>query len=51
MAKKSKKYEDSHFEEHLETQTIVNVDIEKRMKDIEENIKELEENKRKEKEI
>ena len=33
MAKKSKKYEDSHFEEHLETQTIVNVDIEKRMKE------------------
>lgn len=33
MAKKSKKYEDSHFEEHLETQTIVDVNIEKRMKE------------------
>lgn len=33
MAKKNKKYEDSHFEEHLETQTIVDVNIEKRMKE------------------
>ena len=33
MAKKNKKYEDSHFEEYLDTQTIVNVDIEKRMKE------------------
>lgn len=33
MAKKSKNYEDSHFEEHLETQTIVDIDIEKRMKE------------------
>ena len=31
MAKKNKKYEDSHFEEYLDTQTIVNVDIEKRI--------------------
>ena len=30
---KNKKYEDSHFEEHLETQTIVDVDIEKRMRE------------------
>ena len=30
---KHKKYEDSHFEEYLETQTIVDVDIEKRMKE------------------
>ena len=30
---KQKKYEDSHFEEYLDTQTIVNVDIEKRMKE------------------
>lgn len=30
---KNKKYEDSHFEEHLETQTIVDIDIEKRMKE------------------
>ena len=30
---KNKKYEDSHFEEYLETQTIVNIDIEKRMKE------------------
>ena len=29
----NKKYEDSHFEEYLDTQTIVNVDIEKRMKE------------------
>ncbi len=28
-----KKYEDSHFEEYIDTQTIVNVDIEKRMKE------------------
>ncbi len=28
-----KKYEDSHFEEYLDTQTIVNIDIEKRMKE------------------
>ena len=33
MAKKNKKYEDSHFEEYLDTQTIVNVDIEQRMKE------------------
>ncbi len=33
MAKKDKKYEDSHFEEYLDTQTIVNIDIEKRMKE------------------
>ena len=33
MAKKNKKYEDSHFEEYLDTQTIVDVDIEKRMKE------------------
>ena len=33
MAKKNKNYEDSHFEEYLDTQTIVNVDIEKRMKE------------------
>ncbi|MBQ2754251.1 MAG: DNA gyrase subunit A [Clostridia bacterium] len=30
---KNKKYEDSHFEEYLETQTIVDIDIEKRMKE------------------
>ncbi|MBR5586416.1 MAG: DNA gyrase subunit A [Clostridia bacterium] len=30
---KNKKYEDSHFEEYFDTQTIVNVDIEKRMKE------------------
>ena len=30
---KNKKYEDSHFEEYLDTQTIVDVDIEKRMKE------------------
>ena len=30
---KNKKYEDSHFEEHLETQTILNIDIEKRMRE------------------
>ncbi len=30
---KHKKYEDSHFEEYLETQTIVDIDIEKRMKE------------------
>ena len=30
---KHKNYEESHFEEHLENQTIVNVDIEKRMKE------------------
>ena len=29
---KNKKYEDSHFEEFLDTQKIVNIDIEKRMK-------------------
>ena len=33
MAKKNKNYEDSHFEEYLDTQTIVNIDIEKRMKE------------------
>ncbi len=33
MAKKNKRYEESHFEEHLENQTIVNIDIEKRMKE------------------
>ncbi len=33
MMAKNKKYEDSHFEEYLETQKIVNVDIEKRMKE------------------
>ncbi len=33
MAKKNKKYEDSHFEEYFDTQTIVNVDIEKRMRE------------------
>ena len=31
MAKKNKNYEDSHFEEYLDTQTIVDIDIEKRM--------------------
>ena len=30
---KNKKYEDSHFEEYLETQEIVNIDIEKRMRE------------------
>lgn len=30
---KNKKYEDSYFEEYLETQTIVDVDIEKRMRE------------------
>ncbi len=30
---KNKKYEDSHFEEYLDTQTILNIDIEKRMKE------------------
>ncbi|MFA7636671.1 MAG: DNA gyrase subunit A [Monoglobales bacterium] len=30
---KNKKYEDTHFEEYFDTQTIVNVDIEKRMKE------------------
>ena len=30
---KNKKYEDSHFEEYFESQTIVNVDIEKRMRE------------------
>ncbi len=30
---KNKKYEDSHFEEYFETQTIVDIDIEKRMKE------------------
>ncbi len=30
---KHKNYEDSHFEEYFDTQTIVNVDIEKRMKE------------------
>ncbi|MBR2499536.1 MAG: DNA gyrase subunit A, partial [Clostridia bacterium] len=30
---KNKKYEDSHFEEYLETQKIVNIDIEKRMRE------------------
>ncbi len=30
---KIKKYEDSHFEEYLDSQTIVNVDIEKRMRE------------------
>ena len=30
---KHKNYEDSHFEEYLETQKIVNIDIEKRMKE------------------
>ena len=34
MAKNKKRnYEDSHFEEYLETQKIVNIDIEQRMKD------------------
>ena len=33
MAKKNKKYEDSHFEEYFDTQTIVDIDIEKRMKE------------------
>mgnify|MGYP003296943319 CR=1 FL=1 len=31
---KNKKYEDSHFEEYFDTQTIVDVDIEKRMKEM-----------------
>ena len=30
---KNKKYEDSHFEEYFDTQTIVDVDIEKRMRE------------------
>ncbi|MBQ8808704.1 MAG: DNA gyrase subunit A, partial [Clostridia bacterium] len=30
---KHKKYEDSHFEEYFDTQTIVDIDIEKRMKE------------------
>ncbi len=30
---KNKKYEDSHFEEYLDSQTIVNVDIEQRMRE------------------
>lgn len=30
---KNKKYEDSHFEEYFDTQTIVNVDIEQRMRE------------------
>ena len=30
---KNKKYEDSHFEEYFDTQTIVNIDIEQRMKE------------------
>ena len=30
---KNKKYEDSHFEEYFDSQTIVNVDIEKRMRE------------------
>lgn len=30
---KNKKYEDTHFEEYLESQTIVDVDIEQRMRD------------------
>ena len=30
---KQKKYEDSHFEEYIDTQTIVDIDIEKRMKE------------------
>ena len=30
---KNKKYEDSHFEEYFDTQTIVNIDIEDRMKE------------------
>jgi len=30
---KNKKYEDSHFEEYLDTQKIVNIDIEKRMRE------------------
>ena len=30
---KNKKYEDSHFEEYLDTQTIVDIDIEKRMRE------------------
>lgn len=33
MAKKNKKYEDSHFEEYLESQKIVDIDIEKRMRE------------------
>ncbi len=34
MAKnKNRNYEDSHFEEYLETQTIVDIDIEKRMRE------------------
>lgn len=30
---KNKKYEDTHFEEYLDSQTIVDVDIEQRMRD------------------
>ena len=30
---KNKKYEDSHFEEYFDTQTIVDVDIEQRMRE------------------
>ena len=30
---KNKKYEDSHFEEYFDTQTIIDIDIEKRMKE------------------
>ena len=33
MAKKNKNYEESHFEEYFDTQTIVDVDIEKRMRE------------------
>ncbi len=33
MAKKNKKYDDSHFEEYFDTQTIVDIDIEKRMRE------------------
>ncbi len=33
MAKKNKNYEDSHFEEYFDTQTIVDIDIEKRMRE------------------
>ncbi|MDD4688120.1 MAG: DNA gyrase subunit A [Eubacteriales bacterium] len=33
MAKKNRKYEDSHFEEYFDTQTIINVDIEQRMRE------------------
>ena len=30
---KNKKYEDSHFEEYFDTQTIVDIDIEQRMRE------------------